>query len=389
MAKVYDTTIHPDLIDQLKEECIKINDYVTGELSILQKGKYNTFWLGKDEEPRSLIEYLVRNIALRDHPNGFPDKFAGFEWWTQVRGTKEDITFPYDKDEALCSEKDIYVFPLKGTITYLSDIGGPTAIFKDKDNTEGYLCFPKINKHIIFEGNLFHGVIGPLAKTTPSNKEKRITFLINYWHQKPLEPNCIRFPLEMCPLSHISKNLIEKQSQVQYEKSKIIKMNYNQGSQNLTIYRMTTPIPILFAKILKGKTTYSFIFQRNNDTSQAIQLAQSGDYQRALPLFNQILQKNKTTENFVNKGVTLIRMNNHEEAWDMFREAALISITKKEKYLVNSNIIDLEKKLSSSELRKYYINDLKYYNDINIQQKYEESLLKLNNLSLKNNNENI
>ena len=26
MAKVYDTTIHPDLIDQLKEECMKVNE---------------------------------------------------------------------------------------------------------------------------------------------------------------------------------------------------------------------------------------------------------------------------------------------------------------------------------------------------------------------------
>tara|TARA_B100000575_G_C23120452_1_gene648313 strand:+ start:664 stop:1830 length:1167 start_codon:yes stop_codon:yes gene_type:complete len=388
MAEVYDTTIHPDLIDQLKEECIKVNDYVTGELSVLQKGKYNTFWLGKNEEPRSFIEYLVRNIALRDYPNGFPDTFAGFEWWTQVRGTKEDITFHYDKDEALCSEKDIYVFPLNGTITYLTDIGGPTAIFKDKDNTQGYLCFPKINKHIVFQGNLFHGVIGPLAKTAPSNKEKRITFLINYWHQKPLEPNCIRFPLEMCPLSPISKNLIKKQSQVQYEKSKIVQMDYNQGTQDITIYRMTTPIPILFSKNLKGKTTYSFSFQRNNGNNgstvnQAIQLAQNGNYQSALHLFDEILQNNKTTDNLVNKGVTLLRMNNYEQAWDIFREASFISVTKKEKSLVNSNIVDLEKNLSPKYLRKFYINDLKYYNDMNHIQNYEESLLKLNNLPLK------
>ena len=164
-----------------------------------------------------------------------------------------------------------------------------------------------------------------------------------------------------------------------------MQMNYDKGTQDVTIYRMTTPIPILFSKNLKGKTTYLFSFQRNNGSSvdQAIQLAQSGNYQGALHLFDEILQNNKTTENLVNKGVTLLRMNNYEQAWDIFREAKFISITKKEKSLTNSNIVDLEKNLSPSDLRKCYINDLKYYNDMNHIKNYEEGLLKLNNLPLK------
>jgi len=77
-----------------------------------------------------------------------------------------------------------------------------------------------------------------------------------------------------------------------------------------------------------------------------------------------------------------MRMKNYENAWDTFREASFISITKKEKSLVNVNIIDLEKIMNSSELRKCYINDLKFYNDMNHLKNYEETLLKINNLPL-------
>ena len=62
--------------------------------------------------------------------------WSGFSQYYALPHGFKVIKGDYDKDDALCSEKDIYVFPLKGTITYLSDIGGPTAIFKDKDNSE-------------------------------------------------------------------------------------------------------------------------------------------------------------------------------------------------------------------------------------------------------------
>ena len=110
MITSYNKTIHPDLINQLKTECIGISDFVLNELSTLNKGKYNTFWLDKDREPTTFIEYLVKNIGLRDHSNRFPNNFAGFEWWIQNKKIKEDIVFHYDKDEALCSEKNLYVY---------------------------------------------------------------------------------------------------------------------------------------------------------------------------------------------------------------------------------------------------------------------------------------
>ena len=218
------------------------------------------------------IAGLISESEFNIFPNGFPDNYIGLEWWVQVRNTKEGITFHYDKDEGTCSQKGIYIYPLKSTITYLTDIGGPTSIFNDKSYNNGYLSFPKVNKHVVFDGHLFHGVIGPLGKINPNDDQKRITFLINYWHQKPIEPNCIYFPYDKIKLSPVTDEQKELQSSIQKEKLKIIKMNYQSGVNNIFIERQQKnnqgkfyqkKIPLKIAKNLKEKTTYSFRF--NNE----------------------------------------------------------------------------------------------------------------------------
>ena len=47
--------------------------------------------------------------------------------------------------------------------------------------------YPRRNRHIVFRGNLAHGVAGRLSQSSVP----RITFLVNYWQYKPVEPNCI------------------------------------------------------------------------------------------------------------------------------------------------------------------------------------------------------
>jgi len=257
----FENTIHHDLLELVKEECIKTHA-INNEIGVLKDRKYTTFWLDKDTEPKSLIEYIVKNISYKDFPNGFPDNYVGMEWWSQIRDTNENITFHYDKDEGLCSEKSIYNFPLKSTVTYLTDIGGPTTVFSDENYNKGYLSFPKVNKHIKFNGNALHGVMGPLGEKKPNKKNKRITLLINYWNYKPAEPNCIVFPKDNYLLSLEQKH-IDLQESNEKTHSKIIKMNYKNGSKEYKFYRTNTPHIVRFSKNLKKGYTYSFSFKKN------------------------------------------------------------------------------------------------------------------------------
>jgi len=264
-VKAHENTIHKDLIEPLKEECKRINEFTVK--TIHKDGKYTTFWFGKDDKPKSFIEYITHNISLQDFPNGFPDNYVGFEWWMQVRGTKEDITFHYDKDEGLSSLQNKYIYPIQSTITYLTNVGGPTTIFNDEKYDNGYLSFPKTNKHVVFDGHLFHGVIGPLGKIKPTKDSQRITLLINYWYQKPIEPNCILFPYDRFTLLPLTDEHVQLQESISKEKSKIIKMKYKSGIKNVTIYRNNTPISVALSKNLQSMKTYSFKFQRTSEVT--------------------------------------------------------------------------------------------------------------------------
>ena len=265
--KSYENIIHKDLIHPLKEECKKIHHYSTKTIGPIRDSKYTTFWLGKDDEPQSFIEYIVKNISIQDHPNGFPKNYSGIEWWSQVRDTKENISFHYDKDEGTASLYQKHIHPIRTTITYLTNVGGPTAIFSDENYNNGYLSFPRVNKHIVADGHLFHGVIGPLNKIKPTKDSKRITLVVNYYVKRPIEPNCISVPHDKLSLLPLMDEHIQLQGPVSKEESKIIKMNYKSGIRNITIYRNMTPIVVAFAKTLQSMTTYSFNFQRKSEVS--------------------------------------------------------------------------------------------------------------------------
>ena len=129
------------------------------------------------------------------------------------------------------------------------------------------LSYPKKNKHLVFDGHLFHGVIGPLSKIKPTKDSKRITLLINYWKKKPIEPNCVHPPYELLSLVPLTKEHVQLQESVTKEKSKVIKMNYKHGTRNLNIFRNNTPINIILAKSLQAMKTYSFKFNRINVVS--------------------------------------------------------------------------------------------------------------------------
>ena len=196
------------------------------------------------------------------HANGFPSNYEGIEWWSQVRDTKEDIVFHYDKDEGTASAYQKFIHPIKTTITYLTNVGGPTAVLNDENYDNGYLSFPKVNKHIVVDGHLFHGVIGPLNKIKPTKDSNRITLVVNYYEKKPIEPNCIKVPHNIISLIPLTEEHIMLQESVVKIEKKTVKMKYNSGIRNITIYRNNSPIILSFSKYLKSMETYSFRFKR-------------------------------------------------------------------------------------------------------------------------------
>jgi Tfp pilus assembly protein FimT len=156
-------------------------------------GKHNTWWLPlndgsgkKRPPPRSAIEAAVHVLHDLDFGDA-PTPVVGAEWWLQERRPAENIGYHYDKDEAYASEHMTMRFPEVSTVTYLSDSGGPTLIFNQTTPdgnlevpplpVEAVLAYPHPNKHLVFRGNLQHGVSGSLAEEA---QHTRRTLLINW-----------------------------------------------------------------------------------------------------------------------------------------------------------------------------------------------------------------
>lgn len=152
----------------------------------------------KDHRPRFALERAIELLVKLDYPTAAErEQIYGAEWWVQRRSSTENIGFHYDKDEAAASMDSLLKCPTEGTITYMTDNGAPTVILNrttpqgnDPDPwlvTWAALSYSKRNRHVLFRGNLAHGVAGSLSQS----KDERITFLVNYWQYKPIEPNCV------------------------------------------------------------------------------------------------------------------------------------------------------------------------------------------------------
>lgn len=199
-----DNALPASIFDHLIEECRRVGSW-SGEEESFMHGKKPTFWLDltAGAEPRNYIEKAVlalrKEIMPRTYSHRKEQAIVGGEWWVQVRDGKETIGFHYDKDEAMASIQGKMKMPLVSTVTYLTSVGAPTLILNQTTidgnmevpevPEEGYLSYPKPNRHIMFSGDLQHGVLGTAAPAMSDERAGRVTLLINWWDVAPLEPN--------------------------------------------------------------------------------------------------------------------------------------------------------------------------------------------------------
>ena len=189
---------------------------------------------------------------VHDQTKNLTINLVGAEWWYQTRGEKESIGFHYDKDEGLASNSMIMRTPLFSTITYIRDIGAPTLVLNQRTRengnvdiplipTEGYLIFPKQGKHVIFPGDMMHGVGGPLGKSEKDLK-KRITFLVNWFIDDiPLEPNTIELKDRNLQTLGVYRPKVVKQFVKDFEKHSFsnVRLSHDQESLFLSRRRQT------------------------------------------------------------------------------------------------------------------------------------------------------
>eukprot|EP01048_Picozoa_sp_COSAG05_P010812 COSAG05_NODE_976_length_6334_cov_4.837851_6_plen_569_part_00 len=218
LAKVFDDVLPDKLIEKLQAETHTYSEKMESYTKLLHGGKKTTVWYNTvtDRPPRNFIESTVNGLRQLVEQNmasfglGPDIKIKGGEWWTQRTDPSMSLRFHYDKDERMVNQHWTMSFPVLSTITYLDDIGAPTLILNQThvNNLRGFdveegeedgvvedrplvpesglLIYPKKGRHVIFRGDLQHGTMSSMIK---QRGKTRVTMLINWWMEAPLEPN--------------------------------------------------------------------------------------------------------------------------------------------------------------------------------------------------------
>lgn len=238
-ARVWDMALPVELLNALTIELTRNHRAATA--SSLPGQKMHTWWVPLNPNgeatcpcPSSTVPAAIRHLhelAFGDASGWKGEPPIGAEWWVQRRPLDCEISFHYDKDEALSSTTDDLrmVCPLHSTVTYLDSLGSPTVVLNTSSvdgaemqppgmPREALISYPKRNKHLLFRGDLLHGVPAslrggdgdPKSQIPAAGKEivatraperaaeepMRMTFLVNWWHVRPGEPNCRAFTLD-------------------------------------------------------------------------------------------------------------------------------------------------------------------------------------------------
>jgi hypothetical protein len=220
-AVAFEDVLPEKLIDLMIKDAEAVTEY-EASLGNLKDYKRRTRWLPKESRPKTALELAIRRLEAFAKPGSNGREYVGAEWWVQnvePSGPQSIIGFHLDKDEAIASNEHYLVHPEWGSIFYLTHTGGCTLVFdQHSPNGNGYepvealeaeLSCPKRNKFFIFNGTLLHGVIP--GRDEHKVEPRRITFLVNWWTQRPRPPNCdVIDHRQVKGLTYLSKKKLEQ-----------------------------------------------------------------------------------------------------------------------------------------------------------------------------------
>jgi hypothetical protein len=195
----------------MESDCRAMHEYEMRQPS-LRDGKRLTRWMPLGAQPRTALEEAILHLARLAKAG---PRLVGYEWWIQAIGGAAPLGFHVDKDEAVASNEHYLLHPLWSSVFYVTSTGGGTLItnqwsprgsgYEPIQPDEAAWSFPEANKFLLFNGTLLHGVVPGSATGTAGSPQQqvggigRITFLVNFWHVKPKEPNCLLLKHEEVP----------------------------------------------------------------------------------------------------------------------------------------------------------------------------------------------
>eukprot|EP01062_Namystynia_karyoxenos_P012782 TRINITY_DN14614_c0_g1_i1.p1 TRINITY_DN14614_c0_g1~~TRINITY_DN14614_c0_g1_i1.p1 ORF type:complete len:704 (+),score=196.09 TRINITY_DN14614_c0_g1_i1:74-2185(+) len=198
VVRVWSAALCPDLVRR-----------VTAEANHVFEGKHKdstrSLWLPLPHDTKgagTAMEEAVQVLwRYAFGPGAEPEDLGivGAEIWAQSRSARAMINPHFDKDEALFQKSGTLITPRWSTVTYLYSKGGPTVIFNysitpgsvrtddnagkvdPEDPRDAWFVYPKVGRHVVFRGDMWHAARGDLAPPEHTASDTRLTFLVNWW----------------------------------------------------------------------------------------------------------------------------------------------------------------------------------------------------------------
>lgn len=154
------------------------------------------------EQLRPLAEKVFPAL-LRAGSNGGARRIASVEWWAHRRdavGGGHQLHFDLDEAGLAALPPDAMPpHPLISCVLYLS--GEPPTVTPCKQHaptlvtdqsiasgsaaTRAWLCTPALNRLLMFDGGMLHGVVPPLPSSSSDRLAPRVTLMLGLWGDAP------------------------------------------------------------------------------------------------------------------------------------------------------------------------------------------------------------
>ena len=154
-----------------------------------------TFWYGKGAEATNVFERMIDQLTVHAAPS---DEVTGVEWWFSVvstKGSPQWLLAPhFDRSELEEKDPDKITHPEKASVLFLNSVPYGELVVTDQLLTrkgkrprqpkEMRFIAPEPRRYAVFEGNLYHGVVGRMWR--PEQPETlRLSMAVNYWTKRP------------------------------------------------------------------------------------------------------------------------------------------------------------------------------------------------------------
>lgn len=156
----------------------------------------NTFWYPLDQQPRNVFESVITHLRPLAAPSSL---VIGVEWWFSVLRINSSpqwlLPCHFDRNDLGEKDPEKKTYPEKGSVLFLNAVPYGELVVTDqiwtkqgiepKQPKEMRFIRPRMNRYVVFPGQLYHGVIGRMWRPIEHQRILRVALAVNWWYERP------------------------------------------------------------------------------------------------------------------------------------------------------------------------------------------------------------